>query len=121
MPRTRSWPALIIGIIVALIGLVLTVGGAWLAMLGGSLYYFPTGVAMVVAGVLLARGRLLGGWIYIAVVVLTLLWAFAEVGTNPWALVPRIVAPIILLIAVLAVMPTLSTSAARWRSGLGAI
>lgn len=121
MPRTRSWPALIIGTIVALIGLVLTVGGVWLAVLGGSLYYFPTGVAMLVAGVLLARGRLLGGWIYIALVVLTLLWAFAEVGINAWALVPRIVAPIVLLIAVLAVMPTLSASPTRWRSGLGAI
>ena len=120
MARYRSWSALI-GVVLALIGLVLAMGGAWLSILGGSLYYLITGVAMVVAGVMLVRGRINGGWLYIAIVLLTVLWAFWEVGSNPWALVPRVIAPIVLLIAVLLVMPTLSIAVNRWRNGLVAV
>jgi len=121
MSHRRSWSAIVIGLIVALIGLVLAVGGAWLAILGGSLYYVITGIAMLASGVLLVRQRLLGGWIYCLVVAATILWAFAEVGGNSWALVPRIIAPIVLLIAVLLVMPTLSLAPSRWRYAGGAV
>ena len=118
MGRYRSWSALVVGVVLALIGLVLTIGGVWLAILGGSLYYLITGVAMIVAGGLFVRGRIDGGWLYIAIVLLTVLWAFWEVGPNPWALVPRVIAPIVLLVAVVLVMPTLSIAANRWRNGL---
>jgi quinoprotein glucose dehydrogenase len=111
---------LIVGIVVALIGVVLTGGGAWLAALGGSLYYLITGLAMIASGVLLARRRLLGGWIYLLVFAATVIWAFVEVGTDGWALVPRVIAPLVLLIAVLLVMPTLTTAPRRWQLGLGA-
>jgi len=121
MPRVSSWPAAAVGIVIALIGLILTIGGAWLTVLGGSAYYLLTGITMAAGGILLFRGRMIGGWIYIAIVALTLVWAFSEAGTDIWALVPRIVAPIVLLVAVLAVMPTLSAAPARWRLGLGAI
>ncbi len=113
-------PALILGIVIALIGGVLAIGGAWLATLGGSLYYVLTGVAMVVSGVLLARGRALGGWIYVAIFALTVIWAFAEVGSNNWALVPRVIAPLVLLIAVFLVLPTLVNMRRRWAIGIGA-
>jgi len=56
-----------------------------------------------------------GAWIYIAIFAATVLWAFAEVGINGWALVPRIIAPLIILIATFLVMPTLSTSPSRWK------
>src|SRR3546814_7997640 len=74
--------ALIAGLIVAAIALILLIGGVWLAALGGSAYYLVTGIAMLAAGLLLMRGRMLGGWIYIAVVFFTLLWAFWEVGRS---------------------------------------
>lgn len=119
MGNRHSWSAIVLGAVIALIGLVLAVGGVWLAALGGSPYYLVTGTAMLVAGWMLARQRSLGGWIYGAVVVLTLVWAFFEAGTNPWALVPRIIAPIVLLIAVILVMPTLSRAPGRWRVALG--
>ena len=116
MRAPRSWPAMILGLIIAVIGLVLTVGGGWLAVLGGSLYYLPTGLAMLFAGVLLARGRMTGAYLYIAVVAATLVWAFVDAQSNlAWALVPRIFAPIVLLIATLLVMPTLSQAADRWK------
>jgi quinoprotein glucose dehydrogenase len=38
-PRRRSIAAMIVGAVIGLIGLVLAIGGAWLVMLGGSLYY----------------------------------------------------------------------------------
>src|SRR3546814_1891401 len=102
----------------AAIAVILLIGGVRLAALGGSGYYLVTGIAMLAAGLLLMRGRMLGGWIYIAVVFFTLLWAFWEVGGNGWALVPRIVAPAVLLILVLFAMAALSARPRRWRLAL---
>ncbi|MCC2975244.1 membrane-bound PQQ-dependent dehydrogenase, glucose/quinate/shikimate family [Sphingomonas sp. PL-96] len=105
------------GVLLALIGLVLAVGGGWLAILGGSAYYVITGLAMLAAGVLLFRGQMLGGWLYAAIVVLTAIWAFWEVGSNPWALIPRLVGPLVLLLLVALVMPTLTRRPGRWKAG----
>src|SRR3546814_18731392 len=96
-------------------------GGVWLAALGGSLYFVITGVAMMIAGWLLFRQQLLGGWLYIAIFSLTVIWAFWEVGANGWALVPRVIAPLVLLIAVLLVMLSLKVAANRWRLDWGGI
>jgi quinoprotein glucose dehydrogenase len=112
----RSLPASILGILLALIGLILAIGGAWLLIEGGSAYYLPTGLAMIVSGVLLLRGRMAGAWLYIAIFVVTLLWALWEVGLQPWALVPRVVAPLVLLIALLLIMPTMTRTRHRWRN-----
>ncbi len=116
----HRYSTLVLGALIALIGLVLSVGGAWLGVLGGSLYYLLTGIAMTVSGVLLARGRTLGGWLYGGIFVVTLIWALAEVGTNGWALVPRVAAPFVLLVAVLLVMPDLSPKPFRRRWAVGA-
>lgn len=116
----RPLSPVILGIVIAAIGLILAGGGGWLAVLGGSLYYLVTGIAMIVAGVLLVRRRASGGWLYVAIFVATVIWALAEVGTNTWALVPRVIAPLVLLIAVLLVLPTLSTARHRWRNAFGA-
>jgi quinoprotein glucose dehydrogenase len=100
-----GWAVLLLGLVLALIGLVLTIGGAWLALLGGSPYYVLAGLGLLVSGVLLARRRALGAWIYIAVFGLTVLWALWEAGLNGWALVPRVIAPAVLLVLVLAALP----------------
>ncbi|HWK35390.1 membrane-bound PQQ-dependent dehydrogenase, glucose/quinate/shikimate family [Sphingomonas sp.] len=121
MPSHRSWVATIVGLIVALIGLVLAVGGGWLAALGGSLYYLLTGVLMIASGVLMIRGRIAGAWLYVAIVAVTILWAFVEVGANAWGLVPRIVAPLVLLLFVILAMPTLIAPPRRWGTALGSI
>ncbi len=55
------------GVVLALIGLVLALGGAWLAVLGGSAYYVLAGLGLLVSGVLLVQRRALGAWIYIDV------------------------------------------------------
>ncbi len=43
----------ITGLIYALLGLALACAGAWLAALGGSLYYVVAGLGILVSGVLL--------------------------------------------------------------------
>ena len=57
--RPRIFATLLAGI-----GLVLIVGGARLLMLGGSLYYLVAGLACVLSGALLWRGRSLGSFVY---------------------------------------------------------
>ncbi|HAD85153.1 MAG TPA: membrane-bound PQQ-dependent dehydrogenase, glucose/quinate/shikimate family, partial [Brevundimonas sp.] len=97
----------LLGIVIALIGLTLTIGGGQLIMLGGSAYYLIVGLLMIVSGGLLALLRPLGAWLYIAIFIATVVWALWEVGLNGWALVPRVVAPLVLLIAVVLSLPAL--------------
>jgi quinoprotein glucose dehydrogenase len=111
----RSWAATILAFVMALIGIVLTLGGAWLVSLGGSPYYVIAGIAMLVSAWLLFRGRLLGGWIYVGLFILSAIWGFAEARGNAWAMVPWLIAPLVLLIAVLLVMPTLTRTRNRWK------
>ena len=102
-----SWFGVVVGVIEALIGITLTIGGAWLALLGGSIYYLLAGLAMLASAWFLVRGRLLGGWIYIGLFAVTVIWGFAESRGNAWAMVPWLIAPLIMLIAVVLAMPTL--------------
>jgi quinoprotein glucose dehydrogenase len=120
-PRMRSIAATVVGAVIALIGLVLAVGGAWLAVLGGSLYYLVTGALMLWSGWLLIRGQMSGGWLYLAITVASVLWAWWESGANPWAQVPRVIAPVVLAIAVILVLPTLTRSPGKWRLAFGGV
>lgn len=117
----HKWAAVILALVMALIGIVLTIGGAYLVSLGGSPYYVIAGVAMLVSAWFLFRGQLLGGWIYIGLFILTAVWGFAESRGNAWAMVPWLVAPLVLLIFVLLVMPTLTAARSRWRFAGGGI
>ena len=117
---SHSLIVLIVGGLLALIGLVLAIGGVWLAALGGSIYYLFAGIGLVAAGVMMIGGRLLGGYNYLAVFALTIIWALWEVGLNPWALVPRVVGPAVLAILVLLAMPLLDPRRWRWRTAVAA-
>ena len=117
----RSWAAIALSVVLALIGIVLTIGGGWLALLGGSIYYLIAGVVMLASAWLLFRGRLLGGWIYIGLFILSAIWGFAESRGNAWAMIPWLIAPLVLLIAVLLVMPTLTADRNRWKLAGGGI
>ena len=117
----RKWAAAILALVIALIGIVLTIGGAYLVSLGGSPYYVIAGISMLSSAWFLFRGRLLGGWIYIGLFILTAAWGFAESRGNAWAMVPWLIAPLVLLVFVLLVMPTLSAAPSRWRIAGGGI
>lgn len=96
--RLALWP---LGILLILIGALLAAGGGWLAALGGSVYYLPTGLACLASGILIFRGNRLGLWIYLAVLLVTIVWAIAEVGLQFWLLLPRLAGPLLLGLYVL--------------------
>ncbi|MGA0544092.1 membrane-bound PQQ-dependent dehydrogenase, glucose/quinate/shikimate family [Brevundimonas sp. VNH65] len=101
------------GILLILLGLPLIIGGGWLIALGGSPYYVLAGLGLVISGAMLARLKASGAWVYIGVFAATFLWALWEVGLNGWALVPRLVAPAVLLVGVILSLPVLTPERGR--------
>ncbi|WP_374411670.1 membrane-bound PQQ-dependent dehydrogenase, glucose/quinate/shikimate family [Novosphingobium colocasiae] len=77
------------------LGAILAYGGLQLIMLGGSPYYFATGLTLLVAGVLVWRKDRRGAWLYLLMLLATLLWSIWEVSFNfnAWAFVPRLAGP----------------------------
>lgn len=90
------WPTTLFGIVLAVIGLVLALGGIRLVSLEGSWYYLVAGITMALSGVLYIRRHVLGAWLYAAVFAGTVVWAYSEIGTTFWGWVPRM-APILVL------------------------
>ncbi|CUW47166.1 glycerol dehydrogenase [Novacetimonas hansenii] len=108
VPQTAGgWATLGLAIIITLLGLPLVYMGAELAFLGGSWYYIIVGLAVTVAGILMAMGRVAGGMLYLAAVAFTWLWALWEVGFDGWGLLPRVFGPTLLAIGVLLSLPVL--------------
>lgn len=108
------WAVMVLGGVFVLVGAVLTFGGGWLVGLGGSPYYLLAGVGLIASGVFLILRNLLGFWIYLGVYVATLLWAQWEVGLNGWALVPRVIAPTVLLLLIVLTLPVLTGRRKSW-------
>jgi len=86
MPR----PPRIFAAVVLLVAIAYLYGGIPLAAVGGSLYYALAGVALLASGILLWRGNKLGSHIFGALLAVTLAWSLYEVGTDLWALAPRL-------------------------------
>jgi len=103
--RGRLFP-LVMAIIVGLLGLWLTGFGAYLAALGGSLYYVLAGIGLIATAVLLFRRNAAALIVYAVVLAGTLIWAIAEVGLDFWQLSPR--GNLIMPIAVLLLLPWLT-------------
>src|SRR3546814_382931 len=110
--RGRGWPLPVLGAIILLLGLVLAVGGGYLAVLGGSWYYVLAGIGLVVSGVQLVRGRASGAWWFAAVFVGTLAWTIWESGLSYWRWIPRLGLVVVLGFFVALLAPRL----AGWRS-----
>lgn len=89
------WPR-VFGAVLALVSLVLLIGGIRLVTLGGSWYYLIAGAATLVSGALLVRAKAEGSLLFFAVVIGTAIWSLSEVGTQFWGLVPRL-APMLVL------------------------
>jgi quinoprotein glucose dehydrogenase len=107
LKAARRWAPVLLGAIVALIGVVLAVGGLFLVTLGGSPYYLAVGVILLAAGYLMMRHRIAGVYAYIGAFVLTAAWGLWEVGLAPWPLIPRLVGPFVLLLLTLLAAPVL--------------
>lgn len=81
--------AILTGGILLIVGVVLAIGGVWLAVIGGSWYYVIAALGFLLTGALLVKRNAAALWVYAAVVIGTLAWSLWEVGLDWWALVPR--------------------------------
>ncbi len=88
-------------VVLLVTGLGMAVPGAWLALLGGSLYYLICGVALVVSAVLVGRGRSSGLYLFWLACAATLVWGAWESGPDAWALMPRLVYLAVLFLVLL--------------------
>ena len=79
-----------LGVVIALLGLALAVGGAKLVSLGGSWYFLLGGVVMAISGLLIARCKPAGAWLFAAFLLATAVWAVADVGLEYWPLFSRL-------------------------------
>jgi quinoprotein glucose dehydrogenase len=86
--RGAPWLAITI-VVVAIMGLALAGGGAWLAALGGSVYYLIAGAMLLLTSWLLAIRRAEALLVYAALLLGTMMWAIWEVGLDFWTLAPR--------------------------------
>src|SRR4029453_18260124 len=80
----------VIGIVLASLGVVLLGGGAWLIVRGGSGYYAIAAAAVIATGHLLVRRRAAALYVFASMLALTAIWSIAEVGFDWWQLVPRL-------------------------------
>lgn len=81
---------IITALFAALSGLYLLVGGIWLTAIGGSLYYIIAGVIYLATAWLLLRRRASVLLLYAVFLFATTIWGLWEVGSDFWALTPRL-------------------------------
>lgn len=99
---------LVLGALMLLGGGGLLYGGVQLIGLGGSWYFAVVGLALAISAILIAMRNGFGVWLFIAILVGTLIWSLWEVRGDFWPLVSRLFAP-----GVLAVMVFLAAPAMR--------
>lgn len=92
---------LVAGLLMLTAGAPLAYGGWQLLALGGSAYYLPAGLVLMIAGVLTLFRRIAGVALYLCLYAFTLAWAIWEVGFDFWKLSPRIIAPTVVAILAL--------------------
>lgn len=96
-----------IGAILTALGVGLALGGGKLISLGGSGYYLFAGLLMGASGVCLVRRKIAAVWVALALLLVTLVWAFSEVGLDFWQLVPRLMTFIVIALVLTLLVPLL--------------
>ena len=79
--KAALWIQRIVALLLLIVGLTLTVGGALLAASGGSFYYVLTGLALIASGTLIWRGDARGVWLYGAMLIWTSLGASGKLAS----------------------------------------
>ncbi|MEK7740887.1 MAG: membrane-bound PQQ-dependent dehydrogenase, glucose/quinate/shikimate family, partial [Pseudomonadota bacterium] len=77
-------------VIAIVFGVVLLGGGVWLAALGGSWYYIIAGILFIATAILLRKLNSSALYVYAALVLGTVVWGLWEVGSDFFALAPRL-------------------------------
>jgi quinoprotein glucose dehydrogenase len=115
LPERPPFFPFIMVIVLAVIGVWLTVFGGYLAVLGGSFYYVLAGIALLASAVLLYLRNANALVVYAALLALTIIWALWEVGLDFWQLSPR--GNLLVPIGILLILPWL-TRTLRPRPGI---
>lgn len=110
-----------LGVVIALLGVALAVGGAKLVSLGGSWYFLVGGVAMAVSGLMIAQRKPAGAWLFAAFLVGTAVWAVADVGLVFWPLFSRLFMFAVIGLVVALMYPLLVGRPARGAYGIAAV
>lgn len=104
---------LVLGLCLLAAGLFFAFYGYQLVTLQGSWYFLLSGLALIAAGVQVARQRASGALIYGATFVATVVWALADAGLDFWPLVSRLLLLAGLGILVALAFPVLRRASAQ--------
>jgi len=101
----------------AIAGFIFALAGAGLAIAGftssTTLFYRYAGAGLIVSGVLLARRKAAGAWIYLAVFAATVIWSLGNAGSTGSSLAYRLIGPTTLLAMIAIVLPALGRRTPR--------
>ncbi|QPC95989.1 membrane-bound PQQ-dependent dehydrogenase, glucose/quinate/shikimate family [Mesorhizobium sp. INR15] len=101
----------IVSSLTGLFGVLIFIGGAWLAVIGGSWFFILLGVGMSGSAFLLFQRRPEGLALYGVTVLVTFVWSVYEVGFDWWALSAR--GSLLVVIGVLLLLPPMVRSLHR--------
>ena len=110
---------LIVGVLIALVGVALLAGGGYLISLGGSWYFLLMGLAVLASGLLIAARKPAGAWLFAVALLGTLGWALADVGLEFWPLFSRLFTFGVIGLVIALLYPTLKKAAGS-QGGKGA-
>ncbi len=79
------WWTMLVGVVLLAFGLPIAAGGLWLITLGGSWYYLPAGIGLLLTAWFLFRRDMTALWVYLITWTGTVIWALWERGLEPWA------------------------------------
>ncbi|MCT4703981.1 glucose/quinate/shikimate family membrane-bound PQQ-dependent dehydrogenase [Enterobacteriaceae bacterium H20N1] len=80
----------VLGGLMALIGLAIGIGGAYLVSLGGSWYFLLMGIVMLISAVLILRKKVSGLALYALAFICSIFWAISDAGMDFWPLFSRL-------------------------------
>jgi quinoprotein glucose dehydrogenase len=116
---SRSLCRSVILTLTILFSLYLVISGAWLAAIGGSFYYVLIGIVLFIVALLFKKRSVSAVWLYTAALLGTIVWSLWEVGTDFWALAPRL--DILFLLGLALLLPTMTQGMENPRSGKTAL
>lgn len=106
----------LLGGLMALIGLAIGIGGAYLVSLGGSWYFLLMGIVMLVSAVLIFRKKTSGLVLYALAFICTIFWAISDAGMDFWPLFSRL-----FTFAVLAFLAAIAWPILRTANGVATV